>query len=94
LIRIAVDAMGGDNAPVEIIKGAVSAAKEFPFQIILVGQEAVIKKELSMMCPRAGIWCMRLPLPPIWGREAIRLPLLPMRAAPICKEITNGGILP
>ncbi|MCX5750797.1 MAG: phosphate acyltransferase PlsX [Candidatus Saganbacteria bacterium] len=46
-MRIAVDAMGGDHSPAETVKGAVAAAKEFSFQIILVGQEAVIKKELS-----------------------------------------------
>ena len=39
-MRIAVDAMGGDHAPVEIVKGAVAAAREAPgHEIILVGQE-------------------------------------------------------
>ena len=28
MTRIAIDAMGGDNAPAEIIKGAVNASKE------------------------------------------------------------------
>jgi glycerol-3-phosphate acyltransferase PlsX len=28
-MKIVVDAMGGDNAPFEIIKGALMAAKEF-----------------------------------------------------------------
>ena len=28
-MRILIDAMGGDNAPEEIVKGAVDAAKEF-----------------------------------------------------------------
>lgn len=47
-IRVVVDAMGGDNAPVEPIKAAVEAAKEYPeVEIILVGKEDVIKRELS-----------------------------------------------
>ena len=37
LVRIAVDAMGGDYAPVEVVKGAVSAAQEGEIEIILVG---------------------------------------------------------
>lgn len=44
---IVVDAMGGDNAPVEIVKGAVNASKEIDFKIALVGKEDVIKAELA-----------------------------------------------
>lgn len=47
MIRIAVDAMGGDYAPAEIIKGAVSASLDYPVSIILVGDEARIRKELG-----------------------------------------------
>jgi len=46
-IKIAVDAMGGDNAPYEIVKGAVEAAEEFGCEIILVGQQEAIKSELD-----------------------------------------------
>ena len=42
-MKIAVDAMGGDNAPAEIIKGAVLAAKKYPCEIILVGDEKIIR---------------------------------------------------
>ena len=45
-ITVAVDAMGGDNAPFEIIKGAVEAVKEREnVSVLLTGQEAIIKKE-------------------------------------------------
>ncbi len=44
-ITIAVDAMGGDNAPKEIIKGAVLAVQEKRnIKVILVGKEEVIQK--------------------------------------------------
>ncbi len=46
-IVIAVDAMGGDNAPHEIIKGAVRAAREFNIGVQLVGQVDRISRELA-----------------------------------------------
>lgn len=48
IITVAVDAMGGDNAPGEIVKGAVLAVQEKKdIKVILVGQEAVIKNALN-----------------------------------------------
>lgn len=44
---IAVDAMGGDNAPKEIVLGAVMASKKIDGKIILVGKEDVISEILS-----------------------------------------------
>ncbi len=48
-MRIAVDAMGGDFAPVEIVKGSLDAARVFPQieKIFLVGDETAIQKELD-----------------------------------------------
>jgi len=46
-VRIALDAMGGDHAPHEIVKGALLAAAEYPVDILLVGQEEVVRKELA-----------------------------------------------
>lgn len=47
-IRVAVDAMGGDNAPAEIVKGAVEAVQESKkIKVFLVGQEEAVKAELS-----------------------------------------------
>jgi len=45
-VRIAVDAMGGDNAPHEVVKGAVEALKEFDLEVVLVGQEERIREQL------------------------------------------------
>ena len=48
ITKVALDAMGGDNAPVEIVKGAVEAVqKRKDIQILLTGQENVIKNELA-----------------------------------------------
>jgi len=48
MITVALDGMGGDNAPVEPVKAAVSAIKlKDDLRILLVGQEEVLNKELS-----------------------------------------------
>lgn len=44
---IAVDAMGGDNAPAEIVKGAVEASKTVKYKLALVGKEDIINTELK-----------------------------------------------
>ncbi len=43
-MNIIVDAFGGDNAPLEVIKGAVKAVEEFDTDVTLVGDEEKIKK--------------------------------------------------
>lgn len=48
ITNIALDAMGGDNAPGEIVKGAIDAIlKEPNMKVFLVGKEDLIQKELS-----------------------------------------------
>ena len=47
-VRVAVDAMGGDNAPEQTVKGAVMAlSKEPNLHILLTGREELIKEELK-----------------------------------------------
>lgn len=47
-MKIALDAMGGDNAPFETIKGAVAALEEVnELELVLVGKKEVIEAELS-----------------------------------------------
>ena len=46
-MKIAVDAMGGDHAPVEVVKGAVEAAGEYGIPVILVGDRDRIEAELA-----------------------------------------------
>ena len=48
MTKVALDAMGGDNAPGEIVKGAVKAVKERQdIQVLLVGKEEVVRRELE-----------------------------------------------
>ncbi len=46
-IRIAIDAMGGDYAPGEIVKGAVAAAEKGDVEVILVGPMDTVEAELA-----------------------------------------------
>ena len=45
--KIAVDIMGGDHAPDEIIKGCMKAAADIQSTLVLVGNEHIIKEKLS-----------------------------------------------
>lgn len=49
MIKVALDAMGGDNAPAAIVEGAILAAKESQgkFGIVLAGPEDTIRAQLS-----------------------------------------------
>lgn len=46
-VRVALDAMGGDNAPGEIVLGAIQAAREYSMGVYLVGREDAIRAELA-----------------------------------------------
>ncbi len=46
-VRVALDAMGGDKAPVETVAGAVQAAREYGIGVFLVGREEIIQAELA-----------------------------------------------
>ncbi len=48
-LRVAVDAMGGDHAPREIVAGAVQAAKELRVEVLLVGPTDLIDRELHAL---------------------------------------------
>lgn len=49
MIRVALDAMGGDKAPKETIAGAVLARSKLEVDITLVGDEQVIAQELASL---------------------------------------------
>lgn len=48
IVKVAVDVMGGDNAPEQLVKGAIDAINERKdIKVYLVGQEVVIQSELN-----------------------------------------------
>ena len=56
-MRIAIDAMGGDNAPDAIISGALESIEllEEDDELILVGQKQVVESRLSDFKYRSGV---------------------------------------
>ncbi|THB79792.1 MAG: phosphate acyltransferase PlsX [Desulfobulbaceae bacterium] len=51
-MQIALDAMGGDHGPQELIAGAILAADQFDTDICLVGDEQLLKKHLESISPQ------------------------------------------
>ncbi len=47
--RIAVDAMGGDNAPAAVVEGSVAAGRELGIPVTLVGDEQRVRRELERL---------------------------------------------
>src|SRR5215510_9985180 len=47
MITIAVDAMGGDEAPRPEVEGSIQAAREWGHRVLLVGQPAELRRELT-----------------------------------------------
>jgi len=76
-MKIAVDAMGGDFAPRNIVEGAVLAAREYAVPVLLVGDQKAIGEELARH-PGSG----SLPLTVAHASEAVGMdesPLTPIR---------------
>ncbi len=48
-MKVAVDAMGGDYGPSVIVEGAIRASQEYRAEVLLVGVEDLIKKELDRL---------------------------------------------
>lgn len=46
-MKIILDGMGGDNAPASVVEGAVLSSKEMEHEIVLIGQQELIEKELK-----------------------------------------------
>ena len=55
MVRIALDAMGGDHAPLAPVAGAVRAARTWKYEIQLVGREAEIRPALRQQGDLSGI---------------------------------------
>ena len=51
-MKIIVDMMGGDNAPLAVLEGAAQAVKEYGVTVVGVGDEALVRKTAQEMCIR------------------------------------------
>jgi len=55
MLSIALDAMGGDHAPDEIVKGAVEASARYGIEVVLVGDPEAIERHLPRSRPRPSV---------------------------------------
>jgi glycerol-3-phosphate acyltransferase PlsX len=79
-MNIALDVMGGDNAPHEVIAGAVLAAREYGVSVSLVGKPEVIARELRKHDVRG----LKLPIVP--ASEVIEMEDKPAQAVRAKKD--------
>jgi len=68
MVRIAVDAMGGDYAPREVVHGAILAAKEFGVSVLLVGNPDAVNAELKRH-PQEGLNIEVVPATEVVGMD-------------------------
>jgi len=79
-MRIALDAMGGDHAPEVAVDGGVRAAREYGYEVILVGKEAIVRNELTKHD------AVGLSLPVVHASEVLEMHEEPARAARAKKD--------
>jgi len=76
--RIAIDAMGGDHAPTEVVLGALDAAASYPIDLLLVGREPEVSDEVIR---HAGTQPSNIEI--VHAEEVVEMgdhPLTPLRA--------------
>ena len=87
MTRIAIDAMGGDHAPHEIVKGALWAAAEYDVAIELVGKVDEIQRVIDEV-KRSGIRTANLNAPK--GRIRVDVDKLDIKITPASEVIEMG----
>ena len=90
IVRIAVDAMGGDNAPSEVVKGAVQFASTGQGYVLLVGEPEILQSELAQYDVSS------LPIRVIPSEGVIRegeQPALALRQKPKASVLVSTGMV-
>ncbi len=90
IVRIAVDAMGGDHAPSEVVRGAAQFASSGQGYVMLVGEPSVLERELSEYDTS------RLPIRVIPSEGVIREdehPALALRQKPKASALVSAGVV-
>jgi phosphate acyltransferase len=88
-MRIAVDAMGGDLAPAEIVKGAAQAADEYGIDISLVGIPSAVQPLLDSHPRLQLVPCMQVIAMDEHPAQAVRNK--PDSSIAVCARVTKAG---
>lgn len=94
---IALDAMGGDFAPVSTVEGALLAAKESKHKILLVGPEKLIAEELLKHQKRFNLTALDIEI--VNAQEVVRMDEHPAKAVrqkknsslSVCAKLVSAG---
>jgi glycerol-3-phosphate acyltransferase PlsX len=94
MIRIAVDAMGGDHAPAVIIEGALAAARHLDIEVALVGPTAVLQDALAQHPDAASLAILLVEAPELI--EMADAPVAALRRKPrasirVAAELVGRG---
>ena len=93
-VTIALDAMGGDRAPADIVAGAVAAARECDVAIALVGDRVGIETAIASHGGTADLPLTIVDTPDVVGMD--EAPLAALRRKPrasiavACQEVAAG----
>lgn len=68
-MRVAVDAMGGDYAPANVVAGALLAARSSGVGVLLVGPRETVERELARHADRAGLDVRVVDAPDVVGMD-------------------------
>ena len=90
VVRVAVDAMGGDHAPGEVVAGAVEAAREDGVEIALVGDPEMVRGELAGH-DVAGLRITVIPAEGVIGEG--EHPALALRQKPRASVLVSIGLV-
>ena len=89
-VRVAVDAMGGDHAPAEVVAGSVEAAREDGAHVLLVGDESAVGAELA----KYDVTGLPIKVVPSEGViEEGEAPALALRHKPRASVIVSTGLI-
>ena len=86
---IALDAMGGDLGPSETVKAAVRGARLHSVDVILIGEEALLNKELSKFHTHSGVSVM----PSVGVIEEGEHPVKAIRSNPLASIVVACGLV-
>lgn len=92
-MRIAVDAMGGDDAPRTVVHGAVAAAREDGLALTLVGARTVLEDELARFPEADSLSITILDAPDVvgMGEPALAVRQRPMASVRVAAEAVAAG---
>jgi phosphate acyltransferase len=91
-VRVAIDAMGGDNGPGVVVAGAIEASRALGIKALLVGPQEVVRREL-LAAGAAGAQCEVVDAPDVVGmaEKVSRATLKKRSSIQVAIELVQDG---